>query len=69
MKNALSLVVALVLIFNSYGQTAREFNERGVSKFYLRDYRGAIADYTKAIELDPKFSEAYNNRAYSKKAS
>jgi len=25
----------------------------------------AIEDYTRAIELDPKFAEAYNNRAYT----
>jgi tetratricopeptide (TPR) repeat protein len=33
------------------------------------DHDRAIADYTKAIELDPKFTAAYNNRgkAYERK--
>ena len=28
------------------------FNNRGFAKYSLNDYDGAIADYTKAIELD-----------------
>ena len=30
------------------------------------DYRGAIADYTKAIEINPNYPYAYYNRGYSK---
>ena len=30
---------------------------------YLEDYYGAIFDYTKAIEINPK-DLAYNNRGY-----
>jgi len=29
---------------------------------------GAIADFTKAIELDPKYAEAYKGRGNGKKA-
>jgi len=32
----------------------------------LGDYTGAIQDYTKALEIDPKDAETYNNRAVSK---
>ena len=28
----------------------------------IGDIKGAIEDYTKAIELDPKYSQAYYNR-------
>ena len=28
----------------------------------MKDYRAALVDYNKAIELDPRFSEAYYNR-------
>ena len=34
----------------------------GFSKYELGDYSGAILDYSKAIELDPEFKEAYSNR-------
>ena len=32
------------------------------------DEQGAIADFTKAIELEPKFATAFNNRGNAKKA-
>jgi tetratricopeptide (TPR) repeat protein len=31
-----------------------------------KDYRAAIADYTKAIELEPQFAEAYFNRGIAR---
>ena len=33
---------------------------------HLKDFRGAIAEYSKAIEIDPKYAEAYNNRGLAK---
>jgi tetratricopeptide (TPR) repeat protein len=41
-----------------YGYTAR-----GESKGAMKDYTGAIADYTLAIKNDPNFAEAYYARA------
>ena len=32
----------------------------------MEDYTSAISDYTKAIELDPQYADAYNNRGASK---
>jgi tetratricopeptide (TPR) repeat protein len=41
------------------------YNYRGNIKWSSKDYIGAIADYTKAIEIDPNFSDGviYTNRA------
>ena len=39
---------------------------RALSKQRLKDYTGALNDFTKAIELNPKNLIAYNNRAYTK---
>ena len=45
---------------------ALAYNNRGWSKHNLKDDNGAIADYTKAIELNPDYALAYFNRGYSK---
>ena len=45
---------------------ALAYNNRGWSKHNLKDDNGAIADYTKAIELNPDYALAYNNRGWSK---
>jgi len=46
--------------------TAEEYFYRGYDKSYKGDYNGAIADYTKAIEINPNFADAYYNRGSSK---
>ena len=38
------------------------FFKRGCARNLLKDYPGALADYNKAIELNPKDSEAIRNR-------
>lgn len=42
--------------------TAGAYNNRGNAYTALRDYDRAIADFNKAIELDPKNFGAFNNR-------
>ena len=39
---------------------------RGDSKLKLDDFKGAIVDYNKVIELDPKNKEALQNRSIAK---
>jgi tetratricopeptide (TPR) repeat protein len=51
--------------FNTEGRTSREAIEqynRGIERQNAGDVTGAIAAYTRAIELDRKYAEAYNNR-------
>lgn len=38
--------------------------KRGISRVDRQDYDGALADFSKVIELDPQNSEAYRQRAY-----
>ncbi|MBR4905216.1 MAG: tetratricopeptide repeat protein [Selenomonadaceae bacterium] len=38
-------------------------NRGNIYNDHLRDYEAAIADYNKALEINPKFSWAYHNRA------
>ncbi|HEY9649451.1 MAG TPA: DnaJ domain-containing protein [Coleofasciculaceae cyanobacterium] len=41
----------------------QDFYVRAVAKALDKDYQGAIEDYTQAIELNPRFVEAYVKRA------
>ena len=45
---------------------AEAYYNRGIQKRYLEDYKGAIADYSKAISLRVDYYKAYNNRGYAK---
>ncbi len=65
-KTLLAFLVPLGTVSVCFGQTAEEWFYSGVAKFNLKDYRGAIADYNKAIELDPTEATAYNNRGHVK---
>jgi tetratricopeptide (TPR) repeat protein len=47
-------------------QEAYRLNDSGVKKHNAQDYQGAIADYTRAIELYPEYALAYANRAAAK---
>jgi tetratricopeptide (TPR) repeat protein len=51
--------------FRSEGRTSKEATEqynRGLERYRAGDVAGAIAAYTRAIELDRKYADAYNNR-------
>lgn len=47
---------------------AEGFNEHGILLAAEGDYRSAIMDYNRAIEIDPKLGEIWNNRATAYRA-
>jgi tetratricopeptide (TPR) repeat protein len=62
-----TLLFALPLAGIALGQqTATEFFWRGMTEMSKNDLDGAIADFTKAIELNPKYAQAYLNRGNAK---
>jgi tetratricopeptide (TPR) repeat protein len=65
MKKILLPVLICISSFG-YSQTAEEYYYRGKAKYPLKDYRGAIQDYSKAIELDPEYAHAYYYRGNAK---
>ena len=48
--------------------SAEDFFKAGDAKRAKGDMEGAIADYCRAIELDPRAAAAYCNRGIAKKA-
>jgi tetratricopeptide (TPR) repeat protein len=67
MKKLLYLILVLVSFgISAQSNDASDYLNRGVSKYFLDDYSGAIADYTKAIEIDPNYTSAYYSRGFSK---
>ena len=51
---------------NVYARNSAFFYNRGSDKAEKGDYYGAIADYTRAIEIDPQNDDAFYNRGNSK---
>lgn len=49
-----------------HSQTAEEYFNSGSVKRDRQDYAGAIADFTKAIEINPEYTDAYYNRGLAK---
>ena len=45
---------------------AKKYFDSAKIKYDRGDYTGAIADYDKAIELDPNYALAYMNRGIAK---
>ena len=64
MKTLTFLLLAFSL--NCFSQTEEEFFDSGMKKYEVGDYKGAIADYTKAIELNPNYINAYLKRGLTK---
>ena len=59
-------IVLLFIPFVSFGQTVADYVKSGFAKFELKDYYGAISDYTKSIELNPNENDLYNFRGNAK---
>jgi tetratricopeptide (TPR) repeat protein len=48
---------------------AQQYFNRGNSKIFLQDYEGAIINFDKGIEIDPRFAKAYYRRGIAKNFS
>ena len=50
-------------IDNKEGASA--FHKKGIAKLDSKDYSGAISDFTKAVEIDSKYTAAYKDRGWA----
>jgi curved DNA-binding protein CbpA len=50
---------------NTQSLTAEEYYQRGYEKSQKGDYRGAIADYNEALEINPNLAEVYCYRGFA----
>jgi tetratricopeptide (TPR) repeat protein len=64
-----SVLIMLLVTGKTMGSEAKACLDRGNAYLNKGQYDLAMADFNKAIEIDPKFAKAYNNRgdAYEKK--
>ena len=61
----ISITLCFIILGNSFiinAQKATEYYSEGNKKLYIKDYEGAIENYSKAIDLSSKFADAYFNR-------
>jgi tetratricopeptide (TPR) repeat protein len=61
MKKLILLAASVAVMLGANAEAEKAF-ERGLKAHRCDNYTQAIADYDQAIELDPKYEDAYNNR-------
>ena len=66
MKKVIFTILFLHVIICCYAQTIDEYLKAAVSKDSLHDFKAAIADYTKVIEIDSACAIAYIYRGTAK---
>ena len=62
----IAAVVIALMVLNFLQERSTDFTARGTAKHAQGDYQGAVADFTKAVELEHASPEAYAGRARSK---
>src|SRR5476649_2042867 len=66
----LGAIVAALSCRPSLGaQTAEDYFHRGFGKEQKREFDGALADFNRALALDPDYAEALNGRGFVKHAT
>jgi tetratricopeptide (TPR) repeat protein len=61
-RNSLLTILILVLVSSCGNKDTKTYVCAGTAKFDLKDYSGAIIDYTKAIEINPKDVQRFTTK-------
>ena len=56
------IILAVITSTVTFGQTADDFLKSGIEKHNVKDFEGAIKEYSKAIKADKNSRDAYFNR-------
>ena len=62
-KGQLDAAIALLSDVIAHNPTSADYNNRGLLYFQNGQAQAALADYNRALELDPRQARVYNNRA------
>ena len=62
MKRLFILITWLLLLGSCNNPAEEEYYKKGDASGKAKDYKDAITQYDKAIELNPKLAKAYNGR-------
>jgi len=60
------LLISFALNAQTYNREAMKHYNSAMTKFFMKDYRGAIADFSDAIRHDSLFIQAYENMGVAK---
>lgn len=66
MKKVLILILFSLPVISCLGQTSEEYFEKGLARYDIEDYRGAIEDYNKTVEINLQYAEVYAMRGISR---
>ena len=66
MKRTAFIILGCILMASCKNEGSKELYDSGTVKYDKQDYKGAIADYSKAIDADANDTEAYNGRGNAK---
>lgn len=66
MKKTIIISALLFWSIMSFGQNAETLLNSGIEKYDIDDFKGAIVDYNKALEIDSNYTEVYFKRGLAK---
>jgi tetratricopeptide (TPR) repeat protein len=66
MRYLIIFYFTILCFYSSRGQTAEVCYKKGNEKLEANDYRGSIVEYSKAVNIEPNYINAYFNRGYAR---
>ena len=66
MKKLLYSITALIITLSGYSQTAQDYLDQGNARANLQDFKGAIDNYTKSLNINTNNPSAYYMRGFAK---